>query len=215
MIRLGLALLLSLRFVAGVASGQEARPAPPRLQSATVVLALSPAEATIDATYRVLTTSAPIVLNGLRLPEQSVTIEEFSGGDPASAEEQAGLYKIAAGSGPEALTLLRLRYRLSGDLRRLPLFVPEAAVVPGASDIRVTIVGAPPGVERELFPRSTRQADGSLLARPTNLPALVVIPEPGRLSVHRASTWTVILLIVGSALYWLGRNRWRRGRGEA
>ncbi len=214
MIPLGVVLLLTLNSVERAAPGQEDAAAFPTLESATVHLVLSPEEATIDATYRILATSAPIALNAVRFPGQTLTIEEVIGGEPSSVEEQPGLYKITARSRLEAITLLRLRYRVAGELSRVPIFVPEASVVPGASEIRITIVGAAAGVEREIFPRSARQTDGSLLARPTNLPALVVIPDPGRLSVHRASSWTVVLLIVGSSLYWLGR-RWRRRRGGA
>lgn len=192
-----------------------AQPAP-RLLGAEVTVGLDRAGATVDAVYRLSAADGEVVLHALRVPDQTLT--ELSGSSPPRLARLPGLYRIqlprrAAGRDGEAEEV-RLRYRVEGPGRRIPLFVPAGPAEPG-SVLEIRVHGVDPSLPLDGgFPRMERTGEGELVARPDNLPTFVLLPSGRALTLNRVADAAVLLVILLASGAWL-RWRWRVARARA
>jgi hypothetical protein len=152
--------------------------------------------------------------HAIRLERQELRIEESRRGGAAASgvevRELAGAYHLRA-TGDEPLDLI---YRITGDLGRLPLFVPspEAQLTVSPIVLRVELPdGGSSGLDLGTsLPRFSREADGALTASLSSPPAFVRLDRAGGLSFARAADLVVVLLILGAAVW-----AWRAGRRTA
>jgi hypothetical protein len=100
---------------------------------------------------------------------------------------------------------VRVRYRLTGRLTRIPLFVPSAPTRPPSRAIGITVTGlSEDDVTARTLPRFRREADGSLVARPEHLPTLIaVVADDDGLPIPLIAEWFVVAGALGGTCYWL------------
>jgi hypothetical protein len=94
---------------------------------------------------------------------------------------------------------------VSGDLSRIPLFVPDAPATPGRSRVIILVDGlAPERIARYVVPRFARDPGGPWRAAPDHLPSVVALVKPERgLPVPALAQGSVLLIAFGGTLAWL------------
>lgn len=124
-----------------------------------------------------------------------------------------GLLRLRIADPPDTLSL---EWRVRGDGRRLPLFVPETPTRPTESRVLLEVRGGDLDVAVDrVFPRMER-AGGVLVGRPENLPAFLLLPPGGQLlTVDRAADWSVVLLVLVATGWWAVWRRRESGRADA
>ncbi len=194
---------------------------PAQLASADISIDLLESFAVVEAHFALPSDSGPQRLSLIRIPGQRLEPVELD--DPraglANWETRRGLTWITyparepTGTGRREV---RLRYRLTGRLERIPLPVPQIPAEPGQGAVVLTVRGIDMSARLlDGFPRLVRQADGSAAARLDNVPSFVRRPPTGPAwSVSRGVQWFVVFLVVGSSAAWALRAR-RRGRAPA
>lgn len=125
---------------------------------------------------------------------------------------EGGLYRVVAPAVPGDSTVFRLQYRFPAGTNRVPVFVPSVPTDPKSSRVIIQVVGAAPTAGLgDTFPRFLRESDGSLVARPANVPSFVILPgERGGLYVNRVADLAVVLLLAGATGAWWFRRVRRR-----
>ena len=188
------------------------------LSDATIEIALRETEVCVAATYTVDLPTPSITLYAPRIEGQVLRVEEAtSDGDLVPVEGQGGAYRLRIRSQDVRRVVIFLHYCITGNLMRVPIFVPDAPAVPTQSQIQIRISGVPqPNDLGAGLPRLERMVDGEVRAQPVNLPSLVVLPPtPELLSVDRTAELTVILLVLMGSLAWarvMARARRRQER---
>ncbi|MFQ5689856.1 MAG: hypothetical protein ACE5HQ_06265 [Gemmatimonadota bacterium] len=188
-----------------------------RLLGADVQIHLRDGGATVEARYRIETGSRPVEFVALRFPGQAVSLLAPAAGLRLRAE--AGLTRIRAAGGRAGEW--SLAYRVSGTPERIPIFVPEGPPAAGSPvEIRVRWEAGSGAAARvvlgESFPRFVALPDGTLRARPGNLPSFVRLSRSdGSIPFHRAFDTLVVVVVALGAGYWFrGRRRRRRAPGS-
>lgn len=162
------------------------------------------AAGTASAEYVLVVDSA-----GFELVAMAAAAELAAAGEPAPWIREGGLYRITATALAGDTTTFDLRYRFPVGADRVPVFVPSVPTDPLRSRLTIRIRGAAPTAGLgDAFPRLSRDADGSLVARPANLPSFVIVPGArGGLYVNRVADLVVVLLLVGATAAWWLRRR--------
>lgn len=191
---------------------------PAQLARADISIELSENGAVVEARFELRSVSDPQRFSLINIPDQQLEPVEVddAGAGLANWDMHRGLTWITYRAGEttgDGHREVRLRYRLTGSLERIPLPVPQIAAEPGQAAVTVRVLGI--GTSARLldgFPRLVRQADGSAVARLDNVPSFVHRPPSGSAwSVSRGAQWFVVLLVVGSSAAWALRARraWR------
>ena len=111
---------------------------------------------------------------------------------------------------------MTVRYTVTGDRERIPLFVPGGgAAVTIAREVEspflVRVLGAPEDLRtvdpETSMPRMTRAADGSLEVRLSSIPALLRVSSGGPFSFARMADAAALFLIVFGAVLIFRRLR--------
>ncbi|HXV85549.1 MAG TPA: hypothetical protein VD793_02565, partial [Gemmatimonadales bacterium] len=140
---------------------------------------------------------------GLRVRDQVVTVEQSSqDGRPLVVEQGPASIRLRA-SGAAAV---RVRYRLTGSLGRVPVFVPSIPTRPPGRTVRIVVSGLEAHrVTRFTVPRF--RSDGSRwVAELEHVPSLVaVIRDQSDRPVPLVAELVVLLVAVGGTGYWLAR----------
>lgn len=116
--------------------------------------------------------------------------------------ERAGLFELLVRG---AASPMRLRYRVDGAVRRLPVFVPDVPAV-GRGRVEIRVAGANGASLADGFPRFERDSLG-LVARLDNVPSAIRLPRSGGWSTNRLADTLVIVLLVLGTIVWTMRNR--------
>jgi hypothetical protein len=181
------------------------------LSEAEIAIALSGSEAQVSARYRIVAPGARMVLYAPRFPGLHLLLQDAPS-KVESLDTLPGLFRLALQRDTAAeATEIDLRYRLAGDLSRLPIFVPEAPTSPPRSRVAIT-VSAPSGrrISRDRFPRLRPDSGGVWRGSPDHLPSFVALLEPSGPGVPRIAEWSVVAAAAGGTLLWLVRLRnWR------
>ncbi len=181
------------------------------LSRSQIAIAVRDSEAQISARYRVTSTQEGLVFYAPRFSGTHLSLE----GPPSSArslDTLPGLLRLelpldtAVGT-----TEIEVRYRVAGNLSRLPIFVPGITTSPPRSRVVITISGLPEReVSKDRFPRLRLDSAGIWRATPDHLPSFVALLRPRAPSVPRIAEWSVLAAAVGGTLLWLVRLRnWR------
>ena len=164
---------------------------------------VTPEGARVTASYSLVETPGPVVFTAIKLDGQEVVVEGFEGlGSPPKIRTLDGLYRFLIADPPAGS--FRVRYRVTGDVRKIPLFVPDQPTQADGSSITIRLAGVAAGARaRGGFPRMVRGADGVFLANPRNLPSFLILPASAdTLTLNQAADITVVLLIVAASAFW-------------
>ncbi len=182
-----------------------------QLTGADVVISVAGDTATVAAAYQMRETVDSVRVVLIRIPDQSLRVIAPSFVRPVV---RRGLYEFTVAS--TARNTLSLRYRVSGDLRRIPVAIPSLPTMPGAGVVSIVVEGLPDSVALDdAFPRLIRQEAGRAAATLDNLPSFVRVTATS--TVFSASNFTTVaalLLLVGSGLWWLRRRVLTRSRND-
>jgi hypothetical protein len=199
-------LLMLAAAAARVLSGQ--------LTSADISIELEKNTAVVEARYELREPLDSLRLSLIRFPDQHVEPEPVEGTEPGTRwETEPGLTwaTVSLTIGDRATRIARLRYRVTGDLARIPIPVPAAPAEPGLGAVTLTVHGVPSARLLEGFPRLVRAPDGSAEARLDNVPGFFRRPPSNEAwSVSRGAQWFVVLLVAGASVGWALRARRRR-----
>lgn len=186
----------------------------PQLSTVDVVIVLDTASAMVEARYEFEQVDDSVTFSAIKLRGQGFRF--VTGSDSiarTTLTEISGLYSIRVTQQTADLHTIRVRYEITGDISRIPLPVPDIPIEHGAGGVRIALTGV--SSEASLtdgFPRLTRESDGTAVARLDNLPGFVRLPpNQDEWSTNRLADAAVLLLVVASTLYWLGRRRSRVG----
>lgn len=181
-----------------------------QLDSATIEIDLTGEAATVRAVYHISSARSDSVRFLLmRIAGQSVHL--LRPAQPIlSSDDGAIAFTIPAPSGGSTTT--EIEYSVSGDLVRIPIFVPNVPTDPDRSSIELRVRGyVHRDAVRDAFPRFSTVEDG-IVSRPENLPSFVLLPTGSGLSTNRAADALVaFLVLLGTALW---ARRYRRGRAQ-
>lgn len=183
------------------------------LRDARIRVGLRGDTAQVEARYRVTDAGDSLRFNAIRIAGQGTAFDRPLSDRGLRLDTLPGLLRLTAGGRGRGLTL-ELRYRVTGDLARIPLFVPEAPAAPGQSRLLILVDGLPPGRAAPFpFPRFTRPGRETWVSNPEHLPAFVALVAPsGGVPVPALAQWSVVLIALGGTGAWLLvqlRARWR------
>jgi len=173
------------------------------LQDARIRIAIVGDTAHVVARYRITGPGDSIRFHAMRVTAQHPVFDRRFRDPRLRLDTLPGLYRLTALGRGRAL-MLELRYSVSGDLSRIPLFVPDAPSTPGQSQVTILVDGlAPARAARFVVPRFTR--DGrTWRASPDHLPGMVALVKPeGGFPVPVLAQWSVLLIAFGGTLAWL------------
>ena len=156
------------------------------------------------ARYRIVDAGDSVKLNLIRVASQALAFQRPFPEPRLRLDTLPGLYRLTASGRGRAITT-ELRYSVSGDLSRIPLFVPEAPTRPGESRVLLLVDGlSADRVSRFRVPRFTRDPGGVWRADPDHVPSLIALVKPRRgLPVPLLAQWSVLLVAAGGTLAWL------------
>ena len=218
-----------LRLAGALVAGTLAQAPHPTVESVAVEVRIEEGAADVVSRYHYLPGSEPLELNALRVDGQAVELDRagWSSGDAGSPptdraptlERLPGLYRLRVapgrrepGTGPGALETLTIRYRVTGDLRRIPLFVPTAPIEAERDGVEIRVTGLPARAAAVVFPRM-RESEGGLTATLANMPTFLLLSPPGRrISFGRAADGVVLTIILLASAWWVRAQRRRRFR---
>jgi len=229
-LRLGAAVLaLAAPHGPGSAAAQDPDPSPPRDTTSrdtasAGVTAIDTVSVVLGGTDAVVRLRIPnlgerVAALALRVPGQRLevtgVVREGESLLDATLTEEGDAYRFEVESGAPIV----LAYRVSGDLARIPLFVPggraELTVAREFEEpflIRVT--GAPERLDEidtaTSLPRLDRVSDGVLEARVSSLPSFLRLSERGPFAFGRvADLLAIAAILLGAAWAWrrLGHRR--------
>ena len=183
--------------VAGVAATTQ-------LVTVAVDVTIDSGRAVVDARYRFQGPIDSVRLVLIKLRGQSVRMLSTEW----TLRESAGLYEFGVAGAASSLPL-HVRYEINGAVDRVPMFVPSIATAPGTSRVEIRVVGVGDFSVKDGFPRFHNDGRGGLVARPDNVPSLILLPLRGSLSINRLADAMVALLVAFGTAIWLARN-WRR-----
>ena len=176
-----------------------------QLDSATIEIDLAGTTATVRAVYHI--TRAPsdsVRFLLMRIAGQSVNL---TGAAPPtlSGDDGAVAFTIPAPFAGSSTT--EIEYSVSGDLVRIPIFVPNVPTDPGRSRVVLRVRGyVHLDAVRDAFPRFITVED-AIVSRPENLPSFVLLPTGSGLSTNRAADALVALLVLMGTALWAMRHR--------
>jgi hypothetical protein len=173
------------------------------LQDARVRIAITGDTAHVVARYRITDPGDSIRFNAMRVASQHTAFDRRFRDPRLRLDTLPGLFRLTALGRGRGISL-ELRYAVSGDLSRIPLFVPEAPSTPGQSQVTILVDGlAPERAARFVVPRFTR--DGrTWRASPDHLPGMVALVKPeGGFPVPVLAQWSVLVIAFGGTLAWL------------
>jgi hypothetical protein len=174
-----------------------------------VVIRLGPDAA--DITQRVPALDGTVEAHAIRLDGQYLELV-YAGvaGEPVSDPDLGllpGAYHLQVAEDAP----IDLRYRVTGRLDRIPLFVPspEAQMAAGLVTLRVEL--APDSASSldlgTSLPRFQRNAEGALVASLSSVPTFVRLDASGGLSFARAADLAAVALLLLAAVW-----AWRTAR---
>lgn len=183
------------------------------LQDARIRIGVRGDTAQVEARYRVTDAGDSLRFNAIRIAGQGTAFDRPLSDRGLRLDTLPGLLRLTARGRGRGLTL-ELRYRVTGDLARIPLFVPEAPAAPGQSRLLILVDGLAPGRAAPFpFPRFTRPGRETWVSNPDHLPAFVALVAPsGGVPVPALAQWSVVLIALGGTGAWLLvqlRARWR------
>lgn len=176
------------------------------LEASSIEISASAGAAVIRAAYTFSETVDDVTFTAIRLEGQTLTVDAVEAVRP-DVSMRGGLYRIAVAG--NASGGLRIRYRVSGDIRRIPIFVPDKPTVQGYArpGIRITGVDANRRLEGA-FPRMRRDANGDLVASPLHLPGFLILPPRGAsVTLNQVADVMVIVVILAATAIWVWIHR--------
>lgn len=181
-----------------------AAPQQPVLRDARIRIGVRGDTAHVEARYRVTDAGDSLRFNAIRIAGQGTVFDRAVGPGGARLDSLPGLFRLTATGRGRSLSL-ELRYDVTGELARIPLFVPEAPTVPGQGRLLILVGGLEPSrIAAFPFPHFTRPGAGTWMSNPSHLPAFVALVAPDRgLPVPALAQWGVLLLALGGTGAWL------------
>ena len=181
------------------------------LRDARIRISLHGDTAHVSARYRVSDPGDALRFNAIRIARQVAAFDLVLGRSGLRLDTLPGLFRLTAIARGPGLSL-ELRYDVTGDLARIPLFVPEAPAAPGESRLLILVDGLPPGrAARFPFPHFTHPGTGTWVSTPDHLPSFVALLAPnGDIPVPTLAQWSVVVIALGGTALWLLVQLWSR-----
>ncbi len=180
-----------------------------QLSSATIRIDFGRNSATVGAVYRFAARpDSQVSLVLIRLPGQVVDGLVIGGG---AIERHPDLTRIRAL--PDSTGSVAIRFRVEGDLSRIPIPVPSLATDGRTKVVELQIGGAHDFANfAEAFPRFGREDGRPAVARLASVPSVVQVPHRGGWPVLRLLDWSVVLVVIAILVGWAVRRRRRAAR---
>lgn len=181
------------------------------VQSSTDTVVIRFVADVVSVAQRIPTLDDAVEAHAIRFDGQELHIDRATRSgeilDGSELDRLSGAYRLRIG-GPGPVDL---RYRVTGLLDRVPLFVasPEAQLTSAPVTLRVELVPES-SVELDLatsLPRFRRTSEGVLTATLSSLPAFVRLDAAGLSFARAADLAVVILILLAAAWAWLTARR--------
>jgi hypothetical protein len=183
------------------------------LAEAEIAIAVARSEAQVSARYRILAPGARVVLYAPRFLGSHLLLRDLSAPLESLHTLPGILRLVLRPDTARGATEIDLGYRLSGELSRLPIFVPQAPTSPLDSRVAIAVFGLPErSVPRDRFPRLQLDSMGAWRADPDHVPSFVALWGSRKPAVPQVVEWSVLGVAVGGTLLWLLRVRSWQGR---
>lgn len=180
------------------------------LSEAEITVSVGDSEGQVSARYRIVGYREYLVFHAPRFFGAQLLLEDGSS-SARSLDTLPGLFRLKL---PGTIPV-QIRYRVRGDLSRLPIFVPQIPSSPPRSHLSIAISGlSTRKTARDAFPNMELDSAGVWRASPDHLPGFVVLFQPRALSVPAIAEWSVLAVALGGTAFWLLRLRyWGIPRG--
>jgi len=174
-----------------------------QLTEVQVSITIDGRAARVESTYRFSSPADTITYTAIRIPGQSMVVEDSTASGVSSL---TGLTRLTRIDPSEAHTIV---YRASGNVRRLPLFVPNIPTVAGSRVVSIEVRGADSSHSfADAFPRFYREQNNVLVARLTDVPSFVFLPRRAMLvGANRLAVTMAFVFVAIGTVYWLLRRR--------
>lgn len=183
------------------------------LLEGAVRIVLYPSYARVISLYTVERNGTELRFDAMRAPGQLVLVDQVTGqGLEENPRQLIERRRLTALSGPRGEATYRIVYSVSGDLARLPLFVPNTRVDLDRTQLHIEVIGRADGIEIPAAePEFHVTEEGLLVARPPALPPFVTLPRPRRGEPHsRRVGWVVLSVALALTFVVLYRARTSR-----
>ena len=183
------------------------------LRDAWIRFIVYPSHVRVVAEYAIARTGGELRFDAVRNPGQLVVVRQATGpGFDLDAEQHLEFRRLVApaGSAPGEMEF-RFVYDVSGELGRLPVFVPDALIDAELSDLRLEIVGLPEDSALNAGDPPFVDEGGMYVSQPAALPESVEVPAPPQ--PRRFGLWIVVALSVLALALVLYTAFGRSGRG--
>lgn len=166
----------------------------------------------VAARYRIAEPGSSLVFHAPRFADQRFFLETAAL-RPVVLDTLEGVWRLTLTSGATGSAEVELRYSLSGNLDRIPLFVPQAPTAPPQSRISISLYEVSQSKRSQnRFPRFLRGPDGAWRASPDHLPSFIAAFDSAFPTVPRIAEWSVVGLAIGGTVFWLLRFSRARAR---
>jgi hypothetical protein len=147
-----------------------------RLDEARIQITVSGDTAWVIAWYRFSGTSDSIHLAGTRPAGQTLVFQGVDGAIDFRLDTLSARFQLVSHQADSA-PALDVRYHVVGNLTHIPLFVPQAPVVPGRRDVLIRVSGDARPAPRGASQFRPEPGDG-WLARLDRVPGIVALAPP-------------------------------------
>ncbi|MFN0178546.1 MAG: hypothetical protein ACKVZ0_07065 [Gemmatimonadales bacterium] len=171
-----------------------------RLASATIQVDLTSTGADLDAVFSFAPAADTVRFVVIRLPGQDIAV------DGGTAIRENGLWRILAQ--PRSDGTVRIGYRVSGPMARIPLPVPSVPAGRDQGAVTLRLAGLDSTIPlAEAFPRLEWAAAGTATGRLANVPSLIQLGQAAGWPWLRLMEWGVVALVALATLGWYRRYR--------
>lgn len=177
-----------------------------QLADARISIAVEEDRAVVTASYRLTPPADSVVYSAIRISGQSIEVDQ-----PALAADYQslpGLTRLVSRTASGAEHTETIVYDVTGDVRRVALFVPDVAAAASGKIVAIEVRGVDPASPlTDAFPRLHWATDSVLIAELADMPSFVRIPgAAGGIGANRLADLAAIAVVAFGTLFWIFRR---------